>query len=101
MTPEQVAEVVQVHPRTVMRAIVAGELEASQLARRGCWRVTEDAVHEWVRRRSNRHLAPVQQEARPVDMAVADKETVRRRRVRRGPQTGRLEVPPPADRRIA
>jgi excisionase family DNA binding protein len=59
MTPNEVAEMVRVSCKTVMRAIQAGELEASQLARkRGGWRVMPAAVEEWVQARSSRRRPP-------------------------------------------
>ena len=55
LTVDQVAEVVQLSPRTVMRAIHSGDLEASQLTQgRGGWRVREDAIDDWLASRSNR-----------------------------------------------
>jgi excisionase family DNA binding protein len=52
---EQVAEIVQLSPKTVMRAIRSGELEASQLTQgRGGWRVREPAIATWYKARSNR-----------------------------------------------
>ena len=55
LTVEQVAERVQLSAKTVMRAIRAGDLEASQLTQgRGGWRVREDAIVGWLEVRSNR-----------------------------------------------
>lgn len=55
LTVAQVAERVQLSAETVMRAIRAGDLEASQLTRaRGGWRVREDAIATWLETRSNR-----------------------------------------------
>jgi Helix-turn-helix domain len=52
---EQVAEIVQLSPKTVMRAILSGDLEASQLTGgRGGWRVRERAIAAWYEARSNR-----------------------------------------------
>lgn len=53
LTPEQVAERCHVSPRTVMRAIRAGELVASQLASRGCWRIRAEHVDAWLDVRAN------------------------------------------------
>lgn len=59
MTPGEVAEMVRVSCKTVMRAIQSGELEASQLARkRGGWRIMPAAVEEWMQARSNRRRPP-------------------------------------------
>jgi Helix-turn-helix domain len=50
---EQVAEIVQLSPKTVMRAILSGDLEASQLTGgRGGWRVRERAIAAWYEARS-------------------------------------------------
>jgi excisionase family DNA binding protein len=55
LTVDQVADLVQLSPRTVMRAIHTGDLEASQLTQgRGGWRVREDAIDDWLAARSNR-----------------------------------------------
>jgi excisionase family DNA binding protein len=55
LTVEEVAGVVQLSVKTVMRAIACGDLEASQLSQsRGGWRVYESAISRWMERRSNR-----------------------------------------------
>jgi excisionase family DNA binding protein len=55
LTVDQVAELVQLSSKTVMRAIRSGDLEASQLTQgRGGWRVREDAIDDWLAARSNR-----------------------------------------------
>jgi excisionase family DNA binding protein len=69
LTVEQVAERVQLSAKTVMRAIQAGELEASQLTQsRGGWRVREQAIAAWLEARSNRHRGPRQ----PADLRPRD-----------------------------
>src|SRR4051812_10028436 len=82
LTVEQVAERVQLSTSTVMRAIKAGELEASQLTRsRGGWRVQETAIAAWLDRRSNRvrlHGVPEVRAVEPADL---------RRPARRSPVT--------------
>jgi hypothetical protein len=55
LTVEQVADMVQLSTKTVLRAIACGDLEASQLARRGAWRIDPDASPRWMARRSNLH----------------------------------------------
>ena len=58
LTVGQVAERVQLSAKTVMRAIAAGHLEASQLAQgRGGWRIEEQAIGRWLECRSNRQPA--------------------------------------------
>jgi excisionase family DNA binding protein len=55
LTVEQVAKRVQLSSKTVMRAIRAGDLEASQLTQgRGGWRIRDDAIARWLEARSNR-----------------------------------------------
>ena len=59
LTLDEVAELVQLSTRTIYRAILAGDLEASQLTqRRGGWRVYESALDEWMLKRSNRTRPP-------------------------------------------
>lgn len=106
LRPEQVAERVQVHPRTVMRAIKTGELVASQLARRGCWRITEQAVEDWLETRSNRqHEKRPQDRVAPAPLDVSrtgGKHGVARpRRGQRPAATGRVSVPPSSGRNAA
>src|SRR4051794_13118654 len=72
LTVEQVAERVQLSTSTVMRAINAGELEASQLTRnRGGWRVREAAITAWLDLRSNRRRAPAAPSLRPLNLATS------------------------------
>jgi excisionase family DNA binding protein len=47
LTIEQVANRLQVHPRTIRRAIDAGELKALDLPFRGGLRVTREALEHW------------------------------------------------------
>lgn len=94
LTVDQVADLVQLSPRTVMRAIAAGHLDASQLAQgRGGWRVYEDAVGRWMDARSNQRPEP----RAPADVATppapAAGPVVRPRRPRRN-DGGKLEVTP-------
>lgn len=58
LTVDQVARACQVSSRTVMRAIEAGDLRASQLATRGVWRVREEDVEAWLDLRANRRREP-------------------------------------------
>lgn len=55
LTVDEVAELMRVSVKTVMRAIAAGQLEASQLTQgRGGWRVRPEAIDAWLEARSNR-----------------------------------------------
>lgn len=76
LTVEQVAELVQLSSKSVMRAITAGHLEASQLTQgRGGWRVRVEAIDEWMDARSNRARRP-----RPLaDVSRVDPAPVPRR----------------------
>jgi excisionase family DNA binding protein len=56
MTVQQAAWALTVHPRTVLRAIDAGELSAVKV--RGRWRVPPDALDAWVRADGNDATTP-------------------------------------------
>jgi excisionase family DNA binding protein len=47
LTPEQVAERLQVRPRTVREYLRNGKLRGTRLMK--AWRVTEDALEEFIR----------------------------------------------------
>ena len=51
LTAEQVAERLQVHPRTVKRWLQAGELNGYQLGDRAGWRVSEDDLTAFLDKR--------------------------------------------------
>lgn len=89
LTPAEVAELVRVSRKTVMRAIHAGELEASQLTQsRGGWRITREAVDEWMATKSNRRRAP-----RPLaDVAPVNAAGDAAARARRPRGSGSLRV---------
>lgn len=90
LKPREVADLCRCSVKTVMRAVVAGDLEASQLARRGTWVVRPEAIDEWLDRRSNRARPtrpgdPVRRvEAEPVQ------QPPRRQRARQAGGDGRL-----------
>lgn len=46
LTPDEVAKLARLSLKTVYRAIWSGELRARQVRRR--WRVTEEAVRDWL-----------------------------------------------------
>lgn len=85
LTVDEVAEFMRVSSRTVMRAIAAGDLEASQVTQgRGGWRVRPEAIDAWLTIRSNRAL-PV----RPLaDVTRVEPQTPTARRPGRGPRAG-------------
>lgn len=57
LTVDEVAELMRVSSRTVMRAIASGQLEASQVTQgRGGWRIRPQAIDAWLDSRSNRTL---------------------------------------------
>lgn len=98
LTPEQVAETCSVSVRTVMRAIEADELRASQLARRGCWRIAPDDVVAWIELRANRPRAErgSAERATPAPIAPSAAAPSRGGRPRRRARADRqLHVPPP------
>jgi excisionase family DNA binding protein len=71
LTVEQVAQRVQLSAKTVMRAIRAGDLEASQLTQgRGGWRVREDAIAGWLEARSNRSNSRPLPDVRRVEQSM-------------------------------
>jgi hypothetical protein len=90
LKPSEVAELCRCSVKTVMRAVVAGELEASQLARRGTWVVRPDAIGDWLDRRSNRTRKT--RAADPVRRVEAEpvQPPPRRRRARQAGGDGRL-----------
>ncbi|MBA3806938.1 MAG: helix-turn-helix domain-containing protein [Solirubrobacterales bacterium] len=59
MTLEQVAERLQVSPRTIRRAIDAGELAAVDLPFRGGLRVQREALEKWLSENAASSSAPV------------------------------------------
>lgn len=91
LTPEQVADQVQVTVKTVMRAIAAGHLIASQLNQvRGGWRILPSAVDDWLDLRSNRRRAP-----RPLaDVTPVSGAATAAQLARRQTTTGSLKVAP-------
>jgi excisionase family DNA binding protein len=98
LTLDEVAELVQLSARTVYRAILAGDLDASQLTqRRGGWRIYESAVADWMRKRSNRARPP-----RPLaDVRPVQAEDARTMANAAFPISGRLTVGPHMGRRVA
>ena len=87
-TPSEVARMTKVSVKTVMRAIDAGQLEASRLTQeRGGWRITEPSIHEWLSRRSNQRRERSEARAERLLSLVppARRDVVRR---------GRLPMPP-------
>jgi excisionase family DNA binding protein len=86
LTIDQVAAQLQVHPRTVRRAIRTGGLRAHQVAGRGTWRVWPTDLEDWLEARANRPRSSA-----PIVLApVAAATSLPRARARRG--AGRLTV---------
>lgn len=72
VTVAELATRLQVSSRTVTRAIDRGDLRASRLADRGCWRIRPEDVDAWLEARANRprHAGPeAPAPARPVRAA--------------------------------
>jgi excisionase family DNA binding protein len=93
LTLEDVAGLVQLSTRTVRRAILSGDLEASQLTpRRGGWRIREAAVDDWLARRSNRIHPPREPAVLPAPIQPAPVPA--RTRGREPAGDGRLTVTP-------
>lgn len=99
LTIDQVAERCQVSTKTVKRAIDAGDLRASQLAERGCWRIYEADVDEWIEARANRPREPrgLATATKPIH---PERVAAPRRRASHGDDLpGRLELTPSMGRR--
>jgi excisionase family DNA binding protein len=92
LTVPEVATLMRVSAKTVMRAIMAGHLEASQITQgRGGWRITESAVERWMDVRSN--LARALRESRPLaNIPAAPGAGVPRRRMSSRTPGGRLPI---------
>ena len=95
LRPDELARQLGISVRTVMRAIRAGELRASQLARRGCWRIEPDDVAAWLELRANRPRERPMEPPSPILAAALDSARAPKRGARTHP-TGRLRVPPTA-----
>jgi excisionase family DNA binding protein len=48
LSPQEAADVLGLHPRTVLRAIAAGELQGTKVRNR--WRITRAALEQWLSR---------------------------------------------------
>jgi len=48
LTPNDVADLCQISPKTVMRAIRSGRLAATRLGKRGAFRISPDDVDAWI-----------------------------------------------------
>lgn len=48
LTPNDVADLCKISPRTVMRAIWSGRLAAARLGKRGAFRIAADDVDAWI-----------------------------------------------------
>lgn len=93
LTPDDIAAHLGLCRRTVMRAIDAGDLRASELAR-GKWFVTEDDFDAWLELRAN---TPRERTVAPRPAARIEPSHVgpaRPRRSRGGHQPGTLTVTP-------
>jgi excisionase family DNA binding protein len=86
LTVDEVADLVRLRAKTVMRAIAAGQLEASQLTQgRGGWRIRPEAIDAWLESRSNRSAA-----RRPLgDVGRVSVEPIAVRRVDRSTRAAR------------
>ena len=94
LTPEWIAERCEISTRTVMRAIRAGELKASQLAERGCWRIKPEDLDAWIEARANRARTARPPSPRTAPLLGAPTSRVRKT-VRRREGANRLYVPSP------
>jgi len=71
MTVEQAAEVIEVHPETIRRAIRSGELNAAKIGRD--YRITRDALSQWFVERGGQplHRAPAAFQPTPANIRQA------------------------------
>lgn len=83
LTLEEVAALLQVHPRTVRRAISAGRLRACQVAERGTWRVRPADLDAWLEERATPR-APAASALAPVVPVAGRARAPRARRGRSG-----------------
>lgn len=93
LTVEQVAERLQLSPRSIRRAIAEQGLRAIRLG--ASYRILEDDLVEWLEQRATRPRdAPATEHGktfpRSARVAAHDEPAAIARRVRRGRETGRL-----------
>jgi excisionase family DNA binding protein len=81
LTPKDIAARCQISSRTVLRAIRAGRLQASQLGERAAYRVLEEDYQAWLAAMVVKPPVPAPAEATPL--RVVGQST-----------TGRLELTP-------
>lgn len=60
LSPQEAADLLGLHPRTVLRAIAAGELQATKVRNR--WRITRAELEQWL----SRDLSPAGRAASTV-----------------------------------
>jgi excisionase family DNA binding protein len=72
LTVGDVAEMCQVHRKTVTRAITSGRLRAARLGARGAYRLRPEDVDEWVARSAVEPGAPASSDARRPGVLVLD-----------------------------
>jgi excisionase family DNA binding protein len=53
-TTAEVADLLRVHPRTIQRAILDGELRGIKLSNRAGWRISEADLQAWLAGRANK-----------------------------------------------
>ena len=81
LTPKDIAARCQINPKTVLRAIRAGRLRASQLAERATYRVAEEDYQAWLA--ATVVKPPVPAPAEPTPLRAVER-----------PAAGRLRLTP-------
>lgn len=77
LTVGDVAEMCQVHRKTVTRAIRSGRLRAARLGARGAYRLRPDDVEQWVADSAVEPVASVAARARRPGVLLVDGSTGR------------------------
>jgi hypothetical protein len=81
LTPKDIATRCQLNPKTVVRAIRAGRLRASQLAESATYRVTEEDYQAWIAAMVVK--PPVPAPAEPTPLRVVERPTAGRLKLTR------------------
>jgi excisionase family DNA binding protein len=87
LTPAEVADFCHISSKTVLRAIRAGRLRASQLGSRGAYRMRMQDVDAWIGATT---VPPVSPRPRPTQSSTLNVDELRKAPVGRGATAGRL-----------
>jgi excisionase family DNA binding protein len=87
LTPAEVADFCHISSKTVLRAIRAGHLRASQLGSRGAYRMRMQDVDAWIGATT---VPPALPRLRPTQPSTLNVDQIRKAPVARGATAGRL-----------